>query len=135
MRPHLVRTGLVLAGIGAAAGILLGATEPSRPRVLDRIQAGDWVLRDVDNGTSRRICVSDPSVLLQLAHPGVACSRFVLSDEPSRAQVHYTCPGHGHGDSVIRVETSALFHVDSQGIADNAPFAMDIEARRTGACR
>jgi hypothetical protein len=136
MRPHLVRTGLVLAGVLAGAAIAVAATNaPPRPRVLARIEPGQWVLRDSDGGPSRSLCVADPSTLIQLAHPAGACSRVTLSDAPARGQVHYTCPGHGHGDTTIRVETPSLIHIDSQGIADNAPFNMSIEARRTGECR
>lgn len=133
MRPVAIAFGLL--GVGLAGGALWAAVESARPRVLARIQPGQWVLRGTDGSTpTRSMCVADPSVLIQLRHPNAGCSRFVLEDGPGRGQVHYTCPGHGHGDTIIRVETPALIHIDSQGIVDNAPFNMSIEARRTGAC-
>lgn len=136
MTPRLVRTGLVLAGVLLGAAVTVAATTaPPRPRVLARIEPGEWMLRDTDGAPNRSMCVADLSMLIQLAHPTVACSRITLVDEPARGQVHYTCPGRGHGDTTIRVETPSLIHIDSQGIADNAPFNMSIEARRTGDCR
>lgn len=81
------------------------------------------------------MCVADASTLIQLQHPNAACTRFVLDDQATAGTVHYTCPGAGHGQTTIRVETSALIHIDSQGISENAPFNMSIEARRTGPCR
>lgn len=133
MKPVAIACGLL--GFATAGGALWAAGEASRPRVLAGIQPGQWVLRGVDGSTSTRaMCVVDPSVLLQLRHPNTGCSRITLEDGPARGQVHYTCPGHGHGDTTIRIETPALIHIDSQGIADNAPFNISIEARRTGGC-
>lgn len=135
MRPRALRTGLLLAGALLGAG-LAGAANAPGPAVLTRIQPGQWTLRTVDGSApTRSMCVSDPSTLVQLRHPNTACTRFVLDDGASAGTIHYTCPGHGHGQTTIRVETSALIHIDSQGISDNAPFNMSIEARRLGACR
>lgn len=135
MTPRAVQTGLVLAGVLLGAGWAVAANAP-RPAVLTRIQPGQWSLRAVDGSApTRSMCVSDPSTLIQLRHPNTACTRFVLDDGASAGTVHYTCPGAGHGQTTIRVETSALIHIDSQGISDNAPFNMSIEARRLGACR
>ncbi|MDQ2878001.1 MAG: hypothetical protein M3R41_02840, partial [Pseudomonadota bacterium] len=71
---------------------------------------------------------------LQLGHPGAACHHLVLADDPAAATVHYDCPGHGHGRTVLSVETPRLLRVQTQGIAGGAPFDLDYEGRRIGAC-
>lgn len=121
---------LLLAAIAAPA-------QPARAPILalGAIEPGQWELRAPGaRAAERSLCVADPAVLLQLRHPGAACSRFVIDNQPQSTTVHYTCPGAGHGRTTIRVETSQLVQIDSQGIADNAPFAMSYEGRRTGAC-
>jgi hypothetical protein len=126
---------LLLAAALGGVGVI-AASAPPRPGVLARIQPGMWNLRAVDGAAPvRAMCIADPSVLIQLRHPNTACTRFVLDDSASSGTVHYTCPGAGHGQTTIRLETGALIHIDSQGIADNAPFNMAIEARRAGPCR
>lgn len=119
----------------AAAGWAQPARAPALA-ALRAIEPGLWELREPGNraGTAR-LCVSDPTVLLQLRHRGATCSRYVIDDRPGLATLHYTCPGAGHGRTTIRVETPALIRVDSQGIAGNAPFEVKYEGRRQGLCR
>lgn len=78
--------------------------------------------------------MTDPSVLLQLRHSTARCSRFVVSSDARNATVTYSCPLGGNGRTVIKVETPRLVQVETQGIADNAPFAFTVEARRVGDC-
>ena len=102
---------------------------------LAKLEPGLWQLRDLDNaGAQQSICVADPSTLLQLRHRNAPCSRLVLSDSASAATVHYTCPAGGFGRTEVRVETPRLVQIDTQGIANNAPFAYRAEARRVGIC-
>jgi hypothetical protein len=82
----------------------------------------------------RDICVGDPRLLVQLRHGGAACSRFVVADEPKVATVSYTCPGNGSGRTSLRLSEAGLLRIDSQGIADKAPFAFVAEVRRSGEC-
>ena len=125
-----------LAGLLLAAG--LGTAAPARApqlAVLTRIEAGQWQLREAGSTTpARSICVADPAILLQIAHVGAQCSRFVIADTADSATVHYTCPGAGHGRTALTMETPRLIHLQTQGIAGGAPFDLDYEARRTGAC-
>ena len=126
----------------ALAGLLLvvglGTAAPARApqlAVLTHIETGQWQLREAGStAPARSLCVSDPAMLLQVGHVGVQCSRFVIADTPDSATVHYTCPGAGHGRTTLSVETPRLLHLQTQGIASGAPFDMDYEARRTGAC-
>lgn len=122
--------------------LLAAAALPAQPArapaiaALDAIEPGQWQLRSPgQQGATRSMCIVDPAVLIQLQHAGATCQRFVVDNQPQSATIHYTCPGAGYGRTTIKVETSRLFQLDSQGIADNAPFAMSYEARRTGSCR
>ncbi len=101
---------------------------------LNTLEPGLWQLRSSDGGPPRSMCVSDPKALLQIQHLGVACNRFVISNDAKQSSVHYTCPGAGHGRTTVRVETPRLIQIDSQGVSRNEPFAMLLEGRRVGNC-
>lgn len=103
--------------------------------MLDGLERGQWLLRDRDNASSTRsYCVTDWRQLLQLQHARGQCTRTVLENTATAVTVHYTCPGAGHGRTTIRRETNRLVQIDTQGIADGAPFSMAYEGRRTGTC-
>ncbi|RDE05757.1 DUF3617 domain-containing protein [Sphingomonas aracearum] len=124
---QVVRLGtlaLALAGVTAAA---------PRMAALAGIERGQWQLREA-GGAVQTVCVADPALLLQPAHRGAGCSRFVVEDAPASLVVHYTCPGAGHGRTELTVETSRLVHIQTSGIAAGQPFEFDYEARRTGTC-
>lgn len=128
------------AGMALGAAIILIAAAPqggARLAALALLQPGQWELRDLDNreAAPRMMCVSDPNALIQMRHQGAPCSRLVIANEQAGATVHYTCPAGGFGRTSLRVETPRLATIDSQGIAENAPFAFRYEARRVGACR
>jgi hypothetical protein len=102
---------------------------------LTQIELGQWQFKERGSApTAQSLCVSDPTVLLQLGHRGAQCSRFVIADMPGVATVHYTCRGAGHGRTTVSVETPRLIHLQTQGIANGEPFDFDYEARRTGSC-
>lgn len=119
----------------AVAGLLLiGASEPSLT-ALAAIESGQWVLRVPGaTGPAKSFCLGDARQLLQIQHPAISCTRFVIANTATTATVHYTCPGAGHGRTTVRVETPRLIHVESQGIADKAPFDWVLTGRRTGLC-
>ena len=103
--------------------------------MLTQLERGQWQVRERDAAAApRSLCLGDARVLLQLRHPGAACSRFVVEDEADIVTVQYSCPGGGSGRTSIRRETNRLVQIDTQGIANGAPFAADYEARRVGAC-
>jgi hypothetical protein len=131
--------------IMAAGFALMGATDAPQLSALSAIEGGQWVLRSMAPGTPpRTICLGDPRALLQIQHPAGQCTRFVITNYPRTATIHYTCAGTstgngaaagaGHGWTTVRVETPRLIHVDSQGIANNAPFDWSLEGRRAGPC-
>lgn len=130
-----MRTRLWVSGMIGAGGMLLLAAAPGGPLAFGRIRAGEWQLRATDKSEPvRRVCMSDPAELVQLRHPGLPCSRFVVTNEPRQAAIHYTCTGAGYGRTTIKVETPDLIQIESQGLNNRAPFEITYEARRTGSC-
>ncbi len=102
---------------------------------LANLQSGRWELRSrTEASMNRAFCMTDPGILLQLRHSTARCSRFVVSSDARNATVTYSCPLGGNGRTVIKVETPRLVQIETQGIADNAPFAFSVEARRVGDC-
>ena len=129
-------TGLIAISLFAltAAG-KSQADAPVAMPALDMAQPGLWALKSRDNPASNRaICLKDIRTLIQLEHGSALCNRFVISNGAREITVHYTCPGKGYGRTTIRTETPRLLQIETQGIADNQPFAETIEARRTGEC-
>jgi len=120
--------------IAAAGGTIAPAQRPSLVS-LSRIEPGEWQFREIGGEAKTTVCVADPRMLIQLNHMRAQCSRFVVEDQPKSATVHYTCPGAGHGRTVISVESGHLIKLRTQGIADGAPFDTDYEGRRLGTCR
>ncbi|WP_414903225.1 DUF3617 domain-containing protein [Sphingomonas flavalba] len=127
---------LILSPLSGGAAALAVAPQPvARLKALASVEPGRWQLKPYDGvGPARSICIAEAASLLQVQHPGSNCTRFVIDDQPASATVHYTCPGNGHGRTTIKVETSRLLDISSQGISANAPFNMRYEARRVGAC-
>lgn len=129
----------VMSAVSLAGGLPTNAVHAappgSPPAALAGLEPGQWDLRSRDPGEAPlRICVREGQNLVQLRHQGQACRRFVVEDSPARTSVSYNCPGTGHGLTVVRVETPRLVQIDSQGVADGAPFALEVEGRRIGAC-
>ncbi|WP_198669271.1 hypothetical protein [Blastomonas sp. UPD001] len=103
--------------------------------MLNKIQPGLWNLKE--RGTAQngdQLCVRDARKLLQLRHRELQCSRFVVSDEPDEVTVTYRCPGGGSGRTTIKYEGRGLVQIESQGIAQNSPFAFALEGRYAGSC-
>lgn len=129
-------------GRAAVLGAFMAMSVPAlaqggqRLAAISRLEPGMWQLRDLDRASAapQSICVADPAMLLQVQHRNSPCSRLVIANGASAATVHYTCPANGFGQTSVRVETSHLAKIDTQGIMDNAPFAYRAEARRVGAC-
>ncbi len=101
---------------------------------LNQIEPGQWQLHARDASDDRSVCVGDPRALLQVRHSGAVCSRFVIANDARATTIHYTCPGAGHGQTTLRVETPRLIQIESQGIADKEPFSIHFEGRRVGSC-
>lgn len=112
----------------------IAAPKPT-PAALAAVRPGLWHLKMVDSSEPERdICVADAHALMQIRHGNAACDSFVVADDPRAATISYTCPAAGGGRSTLRLVSPAELRIDSQGIADNAPFAFVAEAHRTGDC-
>lgn len=119
---------IVVMGVAAAP-----ATAQPVLTALSPIQPGQWQLR-IAGEAPRAMCVAHPEALFQIRHRATACSRLVIADGKSSATVHYSCPGTGWGRTTLRVSTARAVRISTQGIADNAPFDFEAEARRLGDC-
>ncbi|HEX9931888.1 MAG TPA: hypothetical protein VGB08_03515 [Allosphingosinicella sp.] len=129
------RTGAVILFAAAAAAATGSAATRTAVPVLGRLENGLWQLRSLDGGgTIAAVCLGDPSVLAQLRHRGVACRRTVVGQGPDSVELRYSCPA-AFGQTAIRVETSRLARVETQGVDNGVPFAFRAEARRVGSCR
>lgn len=128
-----MRVAAIIA-VGLAVPMLAAAVSRTPILAFNRIQPGAWQLRALDGSPPRRICVASGDELIQLGHPGAACSRFVLTNEAGLAIINYTCTGHGYGRTTVKVETPELIQLDSQGVIDRAPFQVVYEGRRVGEC-
>jgi hypothetical protein len=124
---------LALAGLGGAA-LLLTLAAASRPASLANIEGGLWEIDPLGPGARPKMCIADPMVFASYEHRGRACTRVVISDGPGGAVIHYTCPGGGFGRSTVKALTPRSLRVETQGIADNAPFQYVFQARRVGDC-
>ena len=130
----LSRPGMALCAMAMLA--MPAPAQEAKLTALSRLEPGLWQIRQLANRSApaKSICVADPAMLTQVEHRNSPCSRLVIANEAESATVHYTCPAHGFGRTSVRVETSRLAKIDTQGIVDNAPFAYRAEARRVGAC-
>lgn len=128
----------VRAGLAALvmAGAVAAAPQASAPSAaLSRIETGQYELTEVGStAPGRLICVADAAMLIQMQHPGAACSRLVMSDSPDSTTVNYSCTAGGHGRTVVTITTPRSFDLSTQGMANGAPFDLDYQGRRVGAC-
>ena len=127
-----------LIGPSIALGLIVPASAgyaASQLQALSEIEAGLWDLRSTSGrDVGRSMCVTDPAVLLQLGHPGRACSRFPIVNQPKNADVYYSCAGAGQGRTRLRVETPRVVQIETQGFLYQEPFSYSFEARRIGDC-
>lgn len=131
-----MKTAAKLSAIGtASAALLLALTAADRPSVLSRTSPGLWELSG-GPGSSRqsRQCVRDTALLAQIEHRRSNCTRVVVRDQPTSAEVHYTCPAGGFGRTTITMLTPRSFRIETQGISSGAPFHYVLQARRVGNC-
>lgn len=122
----------------AAALVVAAVPAPAQApelAMLGKLQPGLWNLKERGSAdASDKLCVRDLRKLLQLGHRDAQCSRYVVSDEPNEVTVTYRCTGGGSGRTTIKYEGRGLIQIDSQGIAQNSPFAFAMEGRYAGTC-
>ncbi len=118
----------------AGAGLCLALAGASTPSVLSQIHSGLWEIAGQRGAPATRLCVPQPPVLAQIEHRSAQCTRTVLRDDPSSALIEYSCGGEGFGNSKITMLTPRSVRIETQGIADHAPFGYVVHARRLGNC-
>ena len=128
---------LLLAGLASARPVSWPEMGDSTLASLDSLERGEWELRPRDSaGTApQRLCISDPRVLLQPRHAGKTCRRFIIDDGARHVAVAYSCPDGANGRTDLRLETTRLVQIDTQGVEDGMPFAVMMEARKVGQCQ
>jgi hypothetical protein len=123
---------MVAPGAGAHQSAGAGVQTNPVPAALRGVERGQWILRSADG--ERKLCLTNVTALVQLAHGDQPCRQIVMDETPRSATVRYICPGHGQGRSVVSVETPRSLHLETQGVIDGAPFSEDYEARFVGTC-
>lgn len=118
----------------AGAGLALALAGASKPSVLAQIHIGLWEISGPRLAPAVRLCVAQPPVLAQVEHRGAKCTRTVLRDDSGSALVEYSCAAAGFGHSKITMLTPRSVRIETQGIADYAPFSYVVHARRVGNC-
>jgi hypothetical protein len=119
----------------AASAALIALAAAARPAVLTQARAGLWEISGVPGATApQRLCIADPLLLAQFEHRAASCTRVVIRDQPSFAEVHYTCSGGGFGRTTVGLITPRSLRIETQGISGNAPFSYVLQARRVGDC-
>lgn len=127
-----------LRALAAALAVMMAGSAvhaaAALPRLSKGLEAGEWELRERGDGASRKLCVANLNQLLQSRHANHSCRSFTVSETPRRLVVTYECGPAGHGRTDLRIETSRLAQILSQGIADGAPFDFALEGRWVGPC-
>lgn len=124
-----------VAVLAVALTASAAAGENAAGDALGRITPGQWQVRE--RGATPppvMMCVRDAQGLARLRHAGALCRSFVVENTLRRATVHYECPGKGYGQTTLRVESTGVARLDSQGVERGVPFAFTAEARRLGPC-
>lgn len=128
------------AGLAVPAASARSAAPPPSvrhaPHAVDQLIPGLWEFRDIGaNGTAPlRLCVRDLRLLLQPLQTLPLCGQFLADEGPDHVTASYDCGTRGQGRTAIRIETSHLIQIDSQGVANARPFAVRLEGRWVGAC-
>ena len=123
-------TAAILSGFAIAAP----AQTPGMA-LLDGLTPGEWTLKERGSREpGQKVCLGNPELLLQIQHGNTACTRYVIENSPRKLRVSYKCGRAGQGVTEIKLESSSLVQINSQGIRNNAPFSVAMEGRRTGSC-
>ncbi len=125
--------------IGLGGLLILTATAltaASAPRALAPAAGGLWEVSQSATGHNpTRVCVPAAEVLAQFEHRQGRCTRTVIRDNGSDAEIHYSCAGGGFGQSKVKLITPRSLTIDTQGISGGLPFHYKLYARRVGDCK
>ncbi len=123
---------ILLGAAGAALSVVLAGA--STPSVLSQISSGLWEISRKGSSSATRLCLAEPLLLAQVEHRTAKCTRTVLRNDGASAVIDYNCADAGFGHSKISMLTPRSVKIETQGIADYAPFGYIVHARRIGNC-
>lgn len=135
MRVRNVRRMAAIALIGVTG--MAGAVPAKAPpiAVFSIIEPGQWELHEVGSAApSRQMCVTNPDIFVQLRHGGPQCARYVTENTAQTVTINYDCDAAGSGRTTITLDTPRQIRLQTQGIAQAAPFDVEYSAHRVGAC-
>ena len=124
--------------IGLAATVFVAASlgAATLPRALAPASGGLWEVSTSATGHNpTRLCVASPDILAQYEHRNGRCTRTVIRDSGTNAEISYTCADGGCGRSVVTLVTPRSLTIDTQGISGGLPFHYKLYARRSGDCQ
>lgn len=125
--------------LGALALCLSGAPTGSRsaePAGLASLETGEWELKERGSKSKpTRLCVTDGNQLLQPNHVSRQCQRYVIRSTSRQVSASFDCAEGGQGRTDLRIETSRLIQLSSQGVFDGRPYSIALEGRHIGVCR
>ena len=131
---NLIKTISATAAVLSGFAIAAPAQTPGMA-VLEGLTPGEWTLKERGSREpGQKVCLGNPELLLQIQHANTTCSRYVIENGPRKLRVSYKCGRSGQGVTEIKLESTSLVQISSQGIRDNAPFSLNMEGRRTGSC-
>jgi hypothetical protein len=119
--------------VSGAALLLLSLAAAGRPSLFMQTTGGLWEVSR-NTGGRRTVCVPDPVALAQYEHLRSNCTRDLVRNGQSRAEIHYTCQSGSFGQSNVELITPRSLRIETQGISNNAPFHYVLQARRLGDC-
>ncbi|WP_277277474.1 hypothetical protein [Novosphingobium cyanobacteriorum] len=131
----ILRTGAITLALTLGCVAANAGAQRVTAAMLDRLEPGDWEVRDRDGSGERiRLCIDSGRRLVQIRHQNETCRSVVAEDTPGAVTIAYSCPGNGNGRTRIRFENPRLVQLETQGIASGLPFEFTAEARRMGNC-
>ena len=131
----MMRSIVATAGVAALAGLALPLSAQPRAKTLAQTAPGLWELVGIPGSAApARRCVADTGALAQMEHSRQTCTRVVIRDDGVSSDIHYTCARGGFGQTRISLVTPRSLRIETQGIANNAPFHYVVQARRLGDC-
>src|SRR4051812_39145507 len=95
----------LLAALAAAAAFPAVAVIAAGGDRLAQLEPGKWTMEGSDGANARELCLGDPAQLVRLEHAGLACTHDSVAGDGRGATIQYSCPGHGYGHTILRIET------------------------------
>lgn len=126
----------VRIGLAATVSLSAGLLAATLPHALAPAAGGLWEVSTSATGHNpTRLCVASPDILAQFEHRNGRCTRSVIRDSGTNAEISYTCADGGFGRSVVTLVTPRSLTIDTQGISGGLPFHYKLYARRAGDCQ